>query len=810
MSDNSLASLLAWLKEGSQMLGWGMILAVERDKANILLLQEYMTRFRDSSYLKPVSGSVLTDDNQWRVGLHSVVLDAPRLSFENADVSRSKAMLSMDIISGDWVTEESTNTGWPIQRMDYFDPLQKGRLSLVMSLPEVPVNIDASGTLFLDLKDSDEFLISISSANPDINRHAGTAFKILFNDLPDAKRIYPLAVLEAANQGTLRPTGFALRTQASPTASRQPGAASYGNGAILALGRMGSDPSGNFPDDKYRYLVPDDPGKNYSSTVLFDRQKMLPILGLEQRLFEQVASLVSFELSESNFTLQRDTSGRLVKAIAKDTGHLAVLGDSAQTGEYQFTDHPYKVSVTIGSANMLVRPGTGSPAYTLEATGPESYQLNWALTLDHTVWFQASSAIAYFTSTAHATVSVSANYTLRTVGESIAWVISAPIISVAATLDNIESHFNGWGVGANILRLEVERKARDSVTHPIQAMLAGRIHGNVDFNRRITEWLALNFGQTVPKQTLAFPYDLAGFGGTRDGVTSFEVTPREIVLPPSLATPFLTEPRMQDVTWSLANIDTDPDAFLGEITPTGLYAPPAATQIKGAHTRVRVVATAGELTSSALVTVVSQGLSLNPIVATCEARSPDEPDSLAVDVVELAAGTLVPNETLEWKILNEKEGESGRLDSKPDGSRIYTAHPRVAGKTYIVDEVEVYDPVNRYRASTVILAKQKAAQLKVHIAFVDLVANTAQLVVRLANDNEVPAPERITYTRGPHTPGSVDQGLYTPGDAPAPYALILCSVPGPGGNWEGHIIIPLPLSKYPEELILMTWPLPAG
>jgi hypothetical protein len=107
MTDNSLESLLAWMQarpDKKPMLGWDAIVALERGRTNRLLIQEYINRFSNETYLPAISGGVMDVDNQWMEYIHDFILDAPRLSFEHADLDHSKALLSMVVVGGSQVS----------------------------------------------------------------------------------------------------------------------------------------------------------------------------------------------------------------------------------------------------------------------------------------------------------------------------------------------------------------------------------------------------------------------------------------------------------------------------------------------------------------------------------------------------------------------------------------------------------------------------------------------------------------------------------------------------------------------------------
>jgi hypothetical protein len=281
MSGNSLANLLAWMKDNSRMLDWGMIVALERRKTNLIILQEYIKRFGEGSYLAPVTGEVMLAENRQKTVLHNYVMDVPVLSFENANLNDSKAMLTMSVMGGAKFSLGNDGAGWKVHRVDEIEPLKGPKLYLDLLLKEATGDVDKDGRIMLDLSKSDEFRMTNVGTEHE-GRQTGYLFQELFNRLPANQRIYPLGKIERGMDVLMRPQSFELRTQASSAAAaRDPKSSEYGDGAVLAFVRMQGRLGGHFPGDSYKYLIPDDQGKDYSATVLLDRKRVAAVVMVE-------------------------------------------------------------------------------------------------------------------------------------------------------------------------------------------------------------------------------------------------------------------------------------------------------------------------------------------------------------------------------------------------------------------------------------------------------------------------------------------------------------------------------------------------
>lgn len=106
----SLGDMLEWLRGGSRTGGFNCIVAYDRTRTNTVLLQEYIERFTAGTYLKPINMDVPTS-GKTRELTYDYILDAGRLSFENASIDKSKARLTMHVIGGSQVSLEESDSG---------------------------------------------------------------------------------------------------------------------------------------------------------------------------------------------------------------------------------------------------------------------------------------------------------------------------------------------------------------------------------------------------------------------------------------------------------------------------------------------------------------------------------------------------------------------------------------------------------------------------------------------------------------------------------------------------------------------------
>src|SRR5687767_8096640 len=75
----TLAELLSWMKDQDRMSKWDAIVAMERNKTNLLLIQNYIDKFNLGSYIPPITGTIATGGTggNFREYIQEFVMDVP-------------------------------------------------------------------------------------------------------------------------------------------------------------------------------------------------------------------------------------------------------------------------------------------------------------------------------------------------------------------------------------------------------------------------------------------------------------------------------------------------------------------------------------------------------------------------------------------------------------------------------------------------------------------------------------------------------------------------------------------------------------
>jgi hypothetical protein len=780
MSGNSLASLLAWMKGNTRMLGWGLVVALERRKTNLIILQEYIKRFSQSSSLPPIRGEMEIVANKRMEVIHDFVMDVPVLSFENAGLNDSKAMLTMAVTGGNQLTMEKESVGWKVYKVDEIDPLQGPKLHLDLLLNEVPGNVNGDGRVRLDLRKSDNFRLTFAESDNE-QRIGGAFFKDLFNKLPDEQRIYTLGKIERGTNDLMRPQSFELRTQANGTAARDPHSSVYGDGAVLALVRMERRLGGDFPGASYKYLIPDDQGKDYSATILFDRGR-----ALVTAMLDAVGGMVG----SRDFKFDFDGAGELLKATISSGAFVVPKLEFEQSVSLPPDGKLTNIKLFV---DEMIFPVSSSSPLVVEVSGGK-VQIGFASV--------AVAGVKYSTPgqsdgvyNIRCGINLVAEYEVVESTDGV--LLRQTRIDATSTYEYVDANDESaarndfWDL---IVFLLMELFLHVSYTVAMIERIKGYFVAFLEFEQPLNETIAdiikLNFGQAIQGDEIHAPHDIGFFGRINPTSTSFQINPIQPLIKQGGSLQFATQPVVAGVQWKVENLVEGPNSP-GTISASGMYQAPPASAIKGRSTRVRVTATAPGTGyhSSALVTVLLNELSVNPLIQVCDVNTS----------VELAAGSL-GGARLQWSIKNPVAEESGeiRQSEKPGGDHTYHHGPVVANKTYVLDEIEVKNTQTNVSRSVHVLALQKAPGATVKI----LDANIAQGTVKLeaiVNGTSMPAEWSLPL----EGPGSISQtGLYqAPQTTTERYVLIFAVIDGgPFGKFEGHLILPLPLVAFPQAL----------
>jgi hypothetical protein len=776
--------VIQWLKEKDRLNQWGMIAALSREMTNRLLLQEYIARHNTDSYLKPLS--VMLSATEERTRLESIVLDKPRLSFENSDVIDSRGRLRMQVVGGNIVTQKRVNSQWVARKIEYMSPVLGPELLMNIELPSTPVSVQTGGAVVMDLKYGGEFLLTHVD-DPEEQKRAGYLFADYFKQLSDSQRRYTLGRLQLVDNFQsqyLKPESFSLRVQG------ETGAADAG--AILIFTQMKGANSGVFPGKEYRSLI----ASGDTATVLIQSERYL-FAALQNAFTRSMNSLINWDFTIAN--------GVPVSAVAM----------SGEFNRYpiKFTSR-YNSDVTL---NYELLTGPSALARNLKWEFKQDAQHGKIIEFS---WRYSSLAYYRFVNTSNAAmnlllamgsqeardqlyrqhhVSIDGSFIGRLwdSGEGLKQQYSQWTDFRVESLDDKYSTRSDIGLksDADALISAILKSISDAVAQNIVSV-SGKVKeaatDSAKLNIDLTAGSVLSgqfnmiFGQTIVSKQENMAYSCVAFGDLAPSKTAFAISPVEHVMSAGEAFLF-NHDAGTPVTWRVEAIGGG--AAAGEIdAETGMYKAPLL--FEGSFTRTRIIATnkAGTFFNVAMVTTLKEALHINPLV---QATQP----GVAVTIKAGAVGAS----DYQWTI--KQTGMQGKLSASRGAQVIYTPRPAnefkdIGELDFVVDEITATGgggAVTTYMINTL-----NFNMVVVEARDRDVGAGSVQLQALIKNQ-EVNAEWSILLGSG-----KVDSstGVYQANKAATDRFVVVQSTydTGPLGIWRGYIILPLPLAAAQRAL----------
>lgn len=816
------------LKEKSHTLNWGMISFMDRVKLNRLLTQLYIHRFKTSSYLAPITGSI-ANGAEWRFALNDFTLALPRLDFMRKLSNDSKARLNMPVVAGTQLGLKLSGGTWEIREIRETSVLQGPELSLDLLLANVPGEVGKEGRVRFDLKQSADFSLTVSD-DPGEQRLVGEFFKQKFEKLPDEQRVFELGQIEAGVNPLLRAKSFALRTQARGRSETDE------EGAVLTLIRYEGDGEGDLPGNDFSYLIPSD--KHYDATVLFEPKRIMLAQLLES--LQKIASDVEFEIT-------RDEEGRPTGAVAK-SGIFTVpqfelehefQTEPDRTGRvwdmvlklriYEITLDMVKVlGVSIQENTVVVdwRVAGVMGIEPLDLDDKTHYikkVLN-DLKFDTSEFYQYSEdTFEYEVKSVYELKDAEGGLLQHTLFEMKEIKAPAPPVGEIKLpeMPPIETDPVRWFLYLMILSipivlymvgmvtavvLSVIRAVGQTEFPSIESTIRDALEQNFKFSdsvkQLVQDTIKLNFGNAIIGQDQYAPRDVSFFGNVNPAVTAFAIEPMLYSMAAGSAPKqFSTVPTNSNLEWSIEPVlDTVLSTKIGSIDKTtGLYTPPIASELDDAFVQLRVKAQdkASTFSSSALVTVMKAAVQVNPLAYVTQAKG----------TVNLQAGYLGDASKLTWQLKSPGLGKVVGNGAKA----VYSAPEHMPPSdpdypdelaAFAVDEVQLSAPGGGPAKTALLITESAIKQPMMIERVVDPVAGTVQLTAVI---NGKPQPAEKIDWKVRYGTGSVDPktGVYTHDKSSNDkFALITASYDtGLIGIFEGYVLQTLPPEKLEDAVL---------
>ena len=102
MPNNSRDAILASMEGKSSTWGWGAITAFSRARVNNLIEQQFIEGYSEGRYFPFFKGAFSLDALYRDVNIKSLILGRPLLSFESADLDRSRVTVTLSVVGGSY------------------------------------------------------------------------------------------------------------------------------------------------------------------------------------------------------------------------------------------------------------------------------------------------------------------------------------------------------------------------------------------------------------------------------------------------------------------------------------------------------------------------------------------------------------------------------------------------------------------------------------------------------------------------------------------------------------------------------------
>jgi len=743
-------ALLEWFGAEPRMREWDIIVALARDDLNRLIEQVFIEQFNATSFGQPFTARL--DYELTERYLQDFILGPPRLSFDDTGLNDSRANLSMAVVGGsDIVLQHGVQ--WEVSRLEWIQPMQGPVLRMVVALHDTPGSIEVDGSLNLDLKNANNFILDFRG-EPNLQRLGGEVFEALFKKMPDSDKVFNLGKF-VNNDPYFTPLHlFWLRTQAN----HDPGRA--GEGAVLVFmstdKNFGGKPPGENHD--FRFLIPNDLPACSASVLFQPNYVAFPIF------FQSVLSLLdSYDLPiVDGFTWTIPNAHMTIERGDIQNHDVRDLYEKLRAAAGVLKDDKVAEFISKGKGLTLTYlPDDAELEMDWECifeipTDPISMKQGFVLNNRYRMIFEKDKLEFKL-------VSSDAQYDPITAGLQ-GGLIELIMLIIAKFVDI------AWRGVLDIMLA--------SMTDSLNKLV---LEGGGGLLRNIVQ---LRFGNTLIGGEGHSRHEIITFNtlGKIDGIP--DVQPRWPNVPVGGQAQFKVANASGPISWHVEALDAG-QMPVGSIDATGRYTVPADARLSG-FVRERVCATQGEVPGYTMVTIAHDALSIAPLVQVLSPRG-----SMLLD-----AGSSDASPTFQWTI----DGQP--VQGNPTAAQIQftAAEPDRGYPTFTRVQVSVGTVARE--ACVITLAQQPALTLKVRIDEVD--AGKGEVSLRMTIPVE--PGKRVTWKIefGGGTVSALDEdqakALFRVGQATTErVAVVQVSVATPDAapTGVGFIVLPLPLYEYP-------------
>ena len=649
-SPQSLDEFLKEMEKGPTTFKWDALLVFDRGVTNALLMQEYIDRIDIEDVWFPAlpDGNVDVGNGIEHV-LLGLILDKPRLSFENASIQDSKGKLQMRLVGGKRIEViEKYLDGQPVRSivaLTVYNAATHGILDMNIRLEAVEGSVNSNGKVLLDL--SNAFDHRFNGGGTEFERvQLGLYFQDVFDAWSDRNEImtqFPLSEMVVAEGSPINPGVFGLRTHAAPGATVL-GSEGYGDGAVIVFVAMRGSAPGSRPhnDQAMLYMLPE-AATPYTSNLVFS-QKFV-VTHILKLAFEQL------EMTKGRFDVEALPGERYKLVANSGYSHSEAVSLAKQrsggVGSEYWENH-----LRLDAVNpVIISPGDQLRFEDRSVKG--TFISNQPIGKVKATWSgKWGSGTDWFDLHANVMVDVSFKFVIKRVGQQARFFFEVDQFAASATF-NIEigsgSDKDRW----REMAIEIQRDLEGIFRPWYEARFDEVKNLSLEIDALRLNNLLFRGENVVDPRDAALPTDLTLLGNLAPKRTSLVISPSEPIVASGQVIEFTAESELGGVTWKVENLPGEKGETGGfSASWSGRYTAPSDLALRAeGHRRLIVTATRGDLVSRVLVSVVPSQVTVNPWVAvvnvgmshSLSAATP-HPAGLTWDTPEL--GAVAPDDDL--------------------------------------------------------------------------------------------------------------------------------------------------------------------
>ncbi|CAQ84341.1 MULTISPECIES: hypothetical protein [Photorhabdus] len=360
---NTAQEIINRLSGRAVTLGWDVVIAYDRKKINTLLEQQYVEKVKNGENFPLINW----ENQRKTLQFKDLQLGVPLISFENSTLENSRALATIEFISGAII--EFSDSG---QIINYkkIEPSHGYGMVLTIDLMAGTGSVEEQGRVIINLNEGAILDLHVIQQPP------AEVVEFFRTWLMANKMTYELGKLDLSSQAGLVPRSFRIRTQRAPEKIRK-ATSDEGNGAVLLFVATNYNPtSGTLPAKDYPWLIPEE----YSGALLIGNKCLFKDI-LKPNL-DQL-----FDKGEWTLKVQQTDSDQLLHYLEANSAYITDkpymadfegTQDGVWTGRYKFETgrghYGVYENVRFPINGMLMKPA--KTGLQLSIDSPQSHQFN--------------------------------------------------------------------------------------------------------------------------------------------------------------------------------------------------------------------------------------------------------------------------------------------------------------------------------------------------------------------------------------------------------------------------------------------------